>query len=402
MPKTTQAARTVTIPFVGAAHQYRRKYYTTSQLLGTSNIDVSPAGNEIFSSGFLRAHATKVSTKTAASSGGTYSGDGVWGLIHTVQYRQPGGQLMHGGPNFDGFMEYLANKQSGWKYCSDPALLPSYSSSVTSPQFVIRAVFEINAQTGLGALPNQNDAAAWQLQMDTQTVANAFTTAPTTTNPTLTFDHFIECWTVPSPQNPLRPSVQQITAPPLLGTLNKWTVQQVVVSGGSAMDVDLVRKGNSIRNIGFMTCLSSGNGGVGVDLRGAISNFPNPLTLQWDDTVIRANDDPNLWVDDEYMIRGGPQGNSLETPDVGLIWLKNGDPGGLDLSALGLDGLGMVKQWGTTTTSTITLGGTWGTNVNLLKILTNDVQYVIPKGNPYALAAGQPFLSNAPQPSAVT
>lgn len=393
-------AKAVVIPFTGAAHAYRRKYATTAPAYGTTNTDVSPTGNEIFSSGFLRAHATKVSTKTAASTGGTLSADGVFGLIHTIQYRQPGGQLMHGGPNWDGFMEYLANKQAGWKYCNDPALLPSYNSSATSPQFVIRAVFELNAQTGLGALPNQNDAAAWQLQMDAATVAAAYTTAPTTTNPTLTFDHFIECWTVPSAQNPLRPGVKQVTAPPLLGTLNKWTVQQVVVAGGSAFDVDLVRKGNSIRNLGYMVCLSAA--GVGADLRGAISNFPNPLTMQWDDTVIRANDDPNLWVDDEYMIRGGPQGNSQETPDVGLIWLKNGDPGGLDISALGLDGLGMVKQWGTTTTSTITVGGSWGATVNLVKILTNDVQYVIPQGNPYALAAGQPYRTNAPLPSAVT
>ena len=399
-PKTAQAARTVTIPFVGAAHAYRRKYNTQNPTMGTSNTDVSPPGNEIFSSGFLRAHATKVSTKTAASTGGTYSADGVFGLIHTVQYRQPGGQLMHGGPNFGGFLEYLANKQSGWKYVNDPQLLPSFSNSVTSPSFVIRAIFELNAQTGLGALPNQNDAAAWQLQMDTATVSAAYTTAPTTTNPTLTFDHFVECWTVPSPQNPLRPSVRQITQPPLIGTLNKWTVQQRVVAGGATQDVDLVRKGNSLRNLGIIVCLSSG--GVGADLRGAVSNIPNPLTVQWDDTVIRANDDPNLWIDDEYMIRGGAAQSTPETTDTGVIFLKNGDPGGLDLSALGLDGLGMTKQWGTTTTSTITWGGSWGANVNLVKFLTNDVQYVIPKANPYALASGQPFLTNATQPSAVT
>lgn len=400
MAPPKQAARQVTIPFTGAAHAYRRKYDTETAATGTTNIDVSPPGNEIFSSGFLRAHATKVSTKTAASSGGTLSSDGVFGLINVIQYRQPGGQLMHGGPSFHGFLEYMTNKQAGWKYVTDPKLLPSYSASATSPQFVIRAIFELNAQTGLGSLPNQNDAAAWQLEMDSAVVANAWTTAPTTTNPTLTFDHFIECWTVPSPQNPLRPAVRQITAPPLLGTLNKWTVQQRVVAGGGDQDVDLVRKGNSIRNLGLIACLSTG--GVGYDKRGALADFPNPLTLQWDDTVIRAGDDPNLWLDDEYMIRGGAAQTTPEATDAGVIFLKNGDPGGLDISALGLDGLGMVKQWGTTTTSTITFGGSWGTNVNLLKFLTNDVQYVIPKANPYALASMQPFLTNATQPSAVT
>lgn len=397
MPAPQQAPRQVVIPFVGAAHAFRRKYYTAKPaIVGTAQVDASPAANKIFAYGFLRAHAIHVTAATAASTGGSYGYGGVWNLLANYVVRQPGGQEMFGGPNMTGWLTYLANKQAGWKLYNDPAEYPSYTTSVTSPSFVLRSIFEINAQSGLGSLPNQNDAAPWQITAVQNTAAVLYSTAPTTTNLTAQYDYFIECWTVPSPRNPLRPNVQQITAPPLLGTLNKWTVQQFQVPGGSAFDVPLVRKGNSLRNLGVITFNSSN---IPIS---ALTNVPNPLTVQWDGTLIRANDDPNLILDDEYMTRGGAAAPTPETADTGVLFLKFGDPGGVDISALGLDGLGMVKQWGTTQTSTITFGGTWGGSVSYVNWLTNDVQYVLPSPNPYALSAGEPFLSNMAQPSAVS
>jgi hypothetical protein len=392
------AALAPVVPFTGAAHSFRRLYATQSATIGASTTDVSPAGNEIFSYGYLRAHLTRVSTTTAASTGGTLSADGVWGMVGNMQIRQPGGQQMFGGPNFTGFLAYLANKQSAWKLVTDPAMLPSFTNATTNPAFALRAIFELNVQTGLGSLPNQNDAAAWQIQMTAPANTTAYQTNPTTTNPTLKYQHYIECWTVPSPQNPLRPNVRQMTAPPLLGTLNKWTVQQLVVPGGSNFDAAIVRKGNSLRNLGLIAYNSS-------NARLALASaWPNPLTVEWDGTLIRSNDDPNLFIDDEYMVRGGaasPASASLQTPDVGVLWLKQSDPAGIDVSGLGLDGLGMSRQWGTTQTSNITFGGTWQSGVAYIYFLTNDVQYVIPSPNPYALAAGQPYLTNAAQPSGV-
>ena len=85
-----------------------------------------------------------------------------------------------------------------------------------------------------------------------------------------------------------------------------------------------------------------------------------------------------------------------------MIFVKQSDIAGIDSSGIALDGLGMVKQWGTTQTSTITYGGTWGATVSYVNWLTNDVQYVLPSPNPYALSAGEPFLSNMAQPSAIT
>lgn len=395
------AAPAPVIPFVGAALPYRRKYYTATQQLGGvaqgngAAVDVSPAGNKIFAYGWLRSHTVYVSSSTAASSGGTVGQYGIPGVFNIVQIRQPGGQEMFGGPNFSGWHAYLAQKYSAWRAVNDPFLLPSYSNSATSPAIVLRQVFELNHQTGLGALPNQNDAAPWQAQFSLAAANSFYQTVPTTTNPTLSVQYFIECWTVPSPTNPLRPNVRQQTAPPLAGTLNKWTVQQEVVPGGSAFDAVLIRKGNSIRNLALVN-FNSSNALI------ATSNTPNPLTVQWDGQVIRANDSPTLMIDDDYMTRVGAAQSTPETQDVGVVWLKNSDLAGIDVTALGLDGLGMSRQWGTTQTSTITFGGTWGATISYIQFLTNDVQYVLPSPNPYAARSGEPYLQNMAQPSALT
>lgn len=405
---TKRAAPAPVIPFVGAALPYRRKYFTVNQQLGGVNqgngsaVDVSPTGNKIFAYGWLRSHVAKVVTSAVASSGGTVGQYGVPGIFNIVQIRQPGGQEMFGGPNFGGWHAYLAQKYSAWRLTNDPFAMPSYVNSASGPAIVLRQVFELNHQTGLGSLPNQNDAAPWQAQFSLAAAGSGvgqsfYQTVPTTTNPTLQIQYFVECWTVPSPQNPLRPNVRQATAPPLAGTLNKWTVQQEVVPGGSAFDVTLIRKGNSIRNLGLINFTSANA------LLATSGNTPDPLTLQWDGQVVRANDTPVLMIDDDYMTRGGAAiGTSFEPVDVGVVWLKNTDLAGIDLSAVGLDGLGMARQWGTTQTSTITIGGTWGGTIAYVQLLTNDVQYVLPSPNPYAARSGEPFLQNMAQPSAVT
>src|SRR5215472_8577997 len=406
MPRTRTAPAPV-IPFVGAALPYRRKYYTASQQLGGvaqgagSAVDVSPTGNKIFAYGWLRAHTVRVTATVAASTGGTIGQYGVPGIFNIVQIRQPGGQEMFGGPNFGGWHAYLAQKYSAWRAVNDPFLLPSYANSATSPAIVLRQVFELNHQTGLGSLPNQNDAAPWQAQFSLAAAGSGvgqsfYQTVPTTTNPTMQIQYFVECWTVPSPVNPLRPNVRQATAPPLAGTLNKWTVQQEVVPGGSAFDVTLIRKGNSIRHLGIVNFTSANA------LLATSGNTPDPLTVQWDGQVVRANDTPVLMIDDDYMTRVGAAQTTPETQDVGIVWLKNSDLAGIDLSAVGLDGLGMARQWGTTQTSTITLGGSWGATIAYIQFLTNDVQYVLPSPNPYAARSGEPFLQNMAQPSAVT
>jgi hypothetical protein len=379
------------IPFAAAALPYREKIWTTTWTPSTVAQDVSPP-NQIKSYGYLRALVLKVTTKTAASSGGTLAADAPWNAFSQISVTQPNGEELFGGPTWSGYHTYIAAKHSGRNLNNDPKTWPSYSASATAPTFNLPIVFEINSQLGIGALPNQDASAPWKVQLTANTLANLYTTAPTTTNPTLQLDLFMECWSVPAPFNPLNPRIAQEVAPPLLGTLNKWTVQQYTVTASSAYNLLLSRKGNSIRNLAFIGKQSG-------QRTTTATAFPNPLSIRWDGTVVRANDDPVLWVDDEYKTRGGDAAATPVTADAAVIVLQMSDPAGIDCSGVAFPP-GMNKQWGTVQSSTIEMDGTWGASLDTVEVLTNDVQFVNLSGNPYAFAYPGVYLQAPAQPSA--
>jgi hypothetical protein len=191
--------------------------------------------------------------------------------------------------------------------------------------------------------------------------------------------------------------VGQETTPALLGTLNKWSLQQYTVPASSAFNVLLQRKGNAIRNFVFIIRNSSG-------VRLASSIFPNPFNMKWDGTVIKANDSPVLIVDDEYHTRGGvatgaPAATAGPVPDTGVISVQMSDVAGLDVQGAA-ESYGMNSFWGTVQSSTIEIGGTWGAAAATLEVLTNDVQFVDLAGNPYAFAYGG-YLQAPAQPKAL-
>ena len=227
------------IPFSAATHRYREKFFTSTFAMTGATQDLSPTGNVIKSyPPYLRAIEICVTNTVAASAGGTTAADWPWNMFSQVSVTQPGGEEMFGGPTFTGYHTYLSAAHSGWRYANDPAQMPSFTAggaTGTTPQFVLPIVFEINPQYGVGSLPNADASAPWKLQVTGNSTA-AYTTAPTTTNPTSSVAYFTNGWTLPSPSAPLNPSLTQQTAPDLLGTLNKWTVQQVVIPAGSSFN----------------------------------------------------------------------------------------------------------------------------------------------------------------------
>ncbi len=395
------------VPFTAAALRYREKIWTKQWTMTAAAQDLSPPGGAIKSYGYLRTLELLVTTVAAGTSGGSPAfgtADGPWSFFSQVIVTQPNGEEMFGGPTFSGYHAYLASVHQGWRLNNAPYTLPSFSqSSVLSPQFILPLTFEMDAEHGLGALPNQDFSAPWKLTVTGagQAVgANGgavYQTAPTTTNPTLQLDVFMNCWTVPSPVNPLNPSVGQETTPALLGTLNKWSLQQYTVPANSAFNVLLQRKGNAIRNFVFIIRNSSG-------VRLASTVFPNPFNMKWDGTVIKANDSPTLIIDDEYHTRGGvaagaPASTAGPVPDTGVIAVQMSDVSGVDAQGVA-EAYGMNAFWGTVQSSTIEIGGTWGASAATLEVLTNDVQFVDLAGNPYAFAYGG-YLQAPAQPKAL-
>lgn len=378
------------IPFTAAAHRYREKIFTTTSNLGTATVDISPPGGAIKSYGYMRRLRIEISSPATGTST-PLAADAPWNIISQIAVTQPNGEEMYGGPTFSGFHAFLAARNGGVFLNDDPSTIPSFVNSATTPRFVLPIHFEMNAANGLGSLPNQDFSAPWKLQVTLNTQANVWTTVTSTNG--IQEDVFLEAWTVPSPQNPLNPQITQQVAPPLLGSLNKWTVQQYATTANSSFNVLLSRKGNAIRNLVLIVLNSS-------SVRQALSNFPDPLSVRWDGTVIRANDRPLLMVDDAYNTLGGVAGSTPVTPPTGVIDYKMSDLVGIDTQGAAT-GFGMDAFWGTVQSSTLEIDGTWGANANVLTVLTNDVQFVNLAGNPYAFAYSG-YLQAPAQPSART
>lgn len=364
------------IPFTGAALPYREQFFSTTWTPTTAAQNVSPPGNAIKSYGFAR--ALRVHTSAAGGTGGGFAPDAPWNIYSNVQVNQPNGEELYGGPTFTGWHAYQAARHSAWKLNNDPATWPSYSAAPAAPSMDLVIPFEINPQYGLGSLPNQDFSAPWKLQLTGNTIAGIWTTAPTTT-PTFTTAVFLDAWTVPAGSNPLNGQPQQIQ-PVYLGTLSKWTLQSYTIPSSTAFEVPFARRGNAYRRLVFTT---RGAGGARV----ATSNFPNPLSLRWDGTVVRTNDTATMWIDDDYMIMGGQASSTPVTNPTGEIALSMAAMSGIDAQAAA-NSLGEEPFWGTVQSSTITLSGTWGASVTLLEQVTNDVQLVDLTGNPYQFNAG--------------
>jgi hypothetical protein len=364
------------IPFTGASLPYREQFFSTTWTPTTAGQNVSPPGNAVKSYGFAR--ALRVYTTAASGGGGNLAADAPWNVYSNVQVNQPNGEELYGGPTFSGWHAYQAARHSAWKLNNDPATWPSYSAVAASPAMDLVIPFEINPQYGLGSLPNQDFSAPWKLQLTGNTVANIWATAPTTV-PTFTTAVFLDAWTVPAAQNPLNGQPQQIQ-PVYLGTLSKWTLQSYVIPSATSFEVPFARRGNAYRRLIFTTRGAA-------SARVAASNFPNPLSLRWDGTVVRTNDTATLWIDDDYMIMGGQAAATPTTTPIGEIALSMAAMAGLDAQGAA-NSLGEEPFWGTVQSSTITMSGTWGASVTLLEQVTNDVQLVDLTGNPYQFNAG--------------
>lgn len=375
------------IPFTSASLRYREKIFSKPAFsLTAAAQDASPPGGAIKSYGYLR--RLLILVVGSGGTGGNLAADAPWNFFSQVSVTQPNGEEMFGGPTFTGFHAMLAADHAGRFLNDTPDTLPSFSSVVTAPRFVLPINFEIDSEKGIASLPNQDFSAPWKLQLTCNTSTNFFLTAPTTA-PTFTVDVFMDCWTVPSPVNALNPNIQQEVAPPLLGTLSKWTIQQYAVAASSLQNVLLQRKGNAIRNLIFVLRNSSG-------ARIASTLFPNPFSVKWDGTVVRAGDDPLLIVDDEYQTRGGIAMTTPFTPRTGCIALQMSDMAGLDVQGAA-ELFGMGAFWGTVQSSTLEVGGTWGAASATLEVITNDCQFVDLAGNPYAFAYGG-YLQAPAQP----
>lgn len=399
------------LSFRASAHEYIEKFNTSAvQAVGTNAVDLSPTNNQVQSYGFLRRIKIRQRNSVVASAGGTLAADGPWNFIQQLQLTDPNGAEIYGGPTWGGYETMLAEKYGTYKANNDPAVSTLFgpaASNTTTPLVLWTIPLELAESSGYGSLPNFDAQSPYKLKAVLNTLANAYTTAPTTTNPSVVWDYIIECWTLPDAVNKLSGLAQQQFPPgigPLPGiqgvgcTVQHWTKSNPVITANSAVVASFIRKGNTYRNL-VMVVRST----AAAAPRQATSNFPNPMTFALDGAPLWNAVDPaviieNFWRrEGSSAAPGGSVGSILDTGVVPIIF------GAIDAdNNAGSDGtLGSQGWLGNNQASRIEVSGTWGANANTLDLLTNDVNAVSLEGSAYAYSFGTQLAAPS-QPSVRT
>lgn len=315
--------------------------------------------------GFLRSLYLLVEI-TGGAGTAVFQSDSPWNLLKNIIVQEPNGATI---AQFNsGYDLYLANKFGGYRGYNDPKARPDYSTNVVggNAKFMLRVPLELRARDALGALPNQNAAAAFQLRATLAAATNVYTTSPTTL-PNVRIRVVTEAWDQPAISSD---GTSNQTTPPAMNTTQFWSKQSYPVTAGQNM-IRLTRVGNYVRNLAFIY-----RDATGARVSFASNNFAAPATLQYDTRPIDQMH-PEVWRTTMYERTG--YGAAYDTA------------GGLDNGVWVYDfmhefdgrlGNELNDGWLPTLSSTrLEIQGNFGV-AGTLEVLTNDVS-----------VAGNVFLS---------
>lgn len=294
---TTQrqsAAVVPVVPFIRASAEHREPIFDANKLLvatGSQNLGVF----DVPAYGYLRAIALVVTATGAV--GGTLFEDGPFSVLQNVALTEPNGATLS---QFDsGYHLMLANKWGGYRDANGADLRSSQAYTQDAAgnfNFVIRIPVEISAREALGALPNQNSAAAFKVRIDLASSAAAATGplyTAITTPPTVRVRGYLEAWD--QPETSVAGQSNQVT-PPAMNTTQFWTVQQFNVQGGN-QQVRLTRVGNYIRNLIFVLRRA------GTSRANGDSDVPDPTTIYLDTRPLDVIE-KNQWLNQMFERTG--------------------------------------------------------------------------------------------------
>lgn len=290
---------------------------------------------------------------------GTFAADAPFNFLKNIAIQEPNGATIFQANN--GYDAYLIDKFGGYRSNNDPRSYPSFTSAVPNASFMLRLPLELRNRDGLGALPNQNSAAAFQLRMTISASTTVYATAPTTLPTGVRIRAYMEEYDQPSVSSDGTPNQ---TTPPAMNTTQYWTPQIFPVSVGNNT-IRLTRVGNYIRNLLFVYRDASN-----ARILNSTTNWPDITQLFLDtrpfDTVQK-----NQWLNQQFERYGyggrGLANNSAQGLEDGVF------PYDFCHEFDGQVGMELNDGWLPTLSSTrLELQGTFNA-AGTLTVLTNDV-----------------------------
>jgi hypothetical protein len=279
-PAAQQAPAPV-VPFVRGTG--KGKYLIKSwsgQTLTTSTQDLGPIDVKAYD--YMRALLVTATTTAVGGATGTAQPDAPFNLFTNVLVAQPNGQTMY--QVSSGFHAAVIQKYGYNRAYNDPRGDPNFNVNGSWATFAFRIPFELDLRDGLGALPNKDAAAPFQVDVVLNTLANVFG-ASQGTSPTFKIELWLEAYDQP-PQTLNGMQVQ--TTPPNMNTLQRWTEQNITMSTGQ-FDARVRKLGNYVRCLIPIMKNSSGVR-IGLNYSGtaaslASTNWADPVQIILDEDV---------------------------------------------------------------------------------------------------------------------
>lgn len=274
---TKQQARSRQVPqapvltFVEAAHEHDEPAFDVTATPGATVQQLGPFDVPAF--GFLRHIYLLVTTSGGVAGSGVLAADAPWNLFTEITLLDVNGGQIYG--PLDGYSAMLTNKYGAYAFRPDPTSAPDTSvTSVAAFTFGLRIPVEISGATALGALANQNAAAAYKVRLGINTVANIWSTVTGLTAPACRIRGILEAWTQPAARDALGRA--QAGAPPAHGTSQFWSISTATLNTGDNL-IQLRRMGNLLRTLIFVVRTAGGaRQGAG------LANMPTVIDLRWD------------------------------------------------------------------------------------------------------------------------
>jgi hypothetical protein len=273
------AAPVSVVPFVRGSG--KGKYLIKSfsgQTLTTATQDLGPIDVKAYD--YMRSLLLVCTTTAVGGATGTAQADAPFNIFTNVQVVQPNGQTMY--QVSSGFHAAMIQKYGYQRAYNDPRADPNFNVSGSWATFAIRVPFELDLRDGLGALPNKDAAAPFQLDVVLNTLSNVFGSGQGT-SPTLKVDIWLEAYDQP-PQTLNGEPVQ--TTPPNMNTLQRWTEQNITMSTGQ-FDARVRKLGNYVRLL-IPIMKNSSSVRIGLNFSGtaaslASTNWADPIQIVLDE-----------------------------------------------------------------------------------------------------------------------
>lgn len=257
-------------PFYRASMEHRESAgIDITKTMTTSDQDLGSFSIPAY--GYLRSLVVVV-TVTGGVAGTAFQPDAPFNILKNILISEPNGATI---AQFNsGYDLMLANKYGGYRPVptGDLRADPYYTAVLPNATFIARIPLETRGRDGLGALPNQNAAATFQLRATIAGSGTVYTSTPTT-QPNVRIRVYAEEFDQPALSSD--GSANQ-TTPPAMNTTQYWSPQIFPVNAG-ANTIRLTRVGNYLRNLVFVY-----RDATGARVTMASNNWPDIAQLFYD------------------------------------------------------------------------------------------------------------------------